>query len=83
MSWPRTMPDLLHLALTAVSVAQGLVFIGLALLLIAFIWWVFRVRRDPEWSIFAATRFVLILALLAVLVLAFVPFVRWIRQLTS
>jgi hypothetical protein len=77
------MPDLLHLALAAVSVAQGLVFIGLALLLIAFIWWVFRVRRDPEWSIFAATRFVLILALLAVLILAFVPFVRWIRQLTS
>jgi hypothetical protein len=83
MSWPRTMPDLLHLALAAVSVAQGLVFIGLALLLIAFIWWVFRVRRDPELSIFAATRFVLILALLAVLILAFVPFVRWIRQLTS
>jgi len=51
MSWPRTMADLLHLALTAVSVAQGFVYIGLVLLLIAFIWWIFacnetRTRRS-------------------------------------
>jgi hypothetical protein len=83
MTWPSTLADLVKLALMVVSVAQGVVYVGLALLLVAFIWWVFRVQRDPDWSFYAATRVVLLLALLAVLVLAFVPFVRWIRQLTS
>lgn len=83
MSWPRTMPELLQLALTVASIAQGVVYVGLALLLVAFIWWVFRVQRDPEWSFYAATRAVLLLALVAALVLAAVPFIRWMRQLTS
>jgi hypothetical protein len=77
------MPELLQLALTVASIAQGVVYVGLALLLVAFIWWVFRVQRDPEWSFYAATRAVLLLALVAALVLAAVPFIRWMRQLTS
>ena len=83
MTWPNTMGDLVKLALLAASVAQGFVYVGLALLLIAFIWWVFRVQRDPDLSVYPAIRFVVMLALLAVLVLVFVPFVRWIRQITS
>ena len=83
MTWPRTLADLVNLALMAVSVAQGLVFVALALLLIAFIWWVFQVRRDPEWSLYDAIRVVLLLALLLVVVLAFIPFVRWVRQVTG
>ena len=67
----------------AVSVAQGVVFVALALLLIALIWWVFQVRRDPEWSLYDAIRVVLLLALLLVVVLAFIPFVRWVRQVTG
>jgi len=83
MSWPRTMADLLHLALTAVSVAQGFVYIGLVLLLIAFIWWIFRVQRDPNASVYDAMRRVLLLAFVVAVALAFIPVVRWIRQLTS
>ena len=67
----------------AVSVAQGVVFVALALLLIALIWWVFQVRRDPEWSLYDAIRVVLLLALLLVVVLVFIPFVRWVRQVTG
>jgi hypothetical protein len=83
MTWPMTLGDLLHLALVAANVAQGVVFVLLALLLAAFIAWVFQVRRDPEASVYPAIRFVLLVALLVVVVLVFVPFVRWIRQLTS
>ncbi len=83
MTWPRTLADLVNLALMAVSVAQGVVFVALALLSIAFIWWVFQVRRDPEWSLYDAIRVVLLLALLLVVVLAFIPFVRWVRQVTG
>lgn len=83
MTWPKTGTDLVHLVLVAVSVAEGFVVVALALLLVAFIWWVFQVRRDPEWSLYDAIRFVLLVALLAVLALGFVPFVRWIRQLTN
>lgn len=83
MSWPRTMPELLQLALTVVGIAQGIVYVGLALLLVAFIWWVFAVQRNPDWSFYAAARVVVLLAFLGALVLAFVPLVRWIRQLTS
>jgi len=83
MSWPRTMTDLLHLALTAVSIAQGFVFIGLALLVIAFIWWVFRVQRHPDSSIYDTIRGMLLVAFVAAVILAFIPVVRWIRQLTS
>jgi hypothetical protein len=77
------MADLVKLALLVVSVAQGVVYVRLALLLVAFIWWVFWIQRDPDWSFYAATRAVLLLALLAALVLAAVPFIRWMRQLTS
>ena len=83
MTWPMTLGHLLHLALVAASVAQGVVFVLLALLLVAFIGWVFQVRRHPEASVYSAIRVVLAVALLAALALAFVPFVRWIRQLTS
>jgi cytochrome bd-type quinol oxidase subunit 2 len=83
LTWPRTLADLVNLALMAVSVAQGVVFVALALLLIALIWWVFQVRRDPEWSLYDAIRVVLLLALLLVVVLAFIPFVRWVRQVTG
>jgi len=83
MTWPRTMTDLLHLVLTVVGIAQGVVYVGLALLLVAFIWWVFAVQRNPDRSFYAATRAVLLLALLAALVLGAVPFIRWMRQLTS
>jgi hypothetical protein len=83
LTWPRTLADLVNLALMAVSVAQGVVFVALALLSIAFIWWVFQVRRDPEWSLYDAIRVVLLLALLLVVVLAFIPFVRWVRQVTG
>ena len=80
MTWPRTMADLVNLALMAVGLAQGFVYIGLALLLVALIWWIFQVQRNPDSSIFDAIRVVLLLALLAVLALAFIPFVRWIQR---
>jgi hypothetical protein len=57
MTWPRTLGDLFHLAGLVAGVAQGVVFVLLALLLIAFIWWVFQVARHPEatvWSALAA-----------------------------
>jgi len=83
MTWPMTLADLIRLALLVASVAQGVVFVVLALLLVAFIGWVFQLRRDPEASLYKAIRVVLVVALFAVLILAFVPFVRWIRQLTG
>lgn len=49
MTWPKTLADLFHLALLVAGVAQGIVFVLLALLLIAFIWWVFQVQRNPDW----------------------------------
>jgi hypothetical protein len=83
MTWPRTMADLVNLALTAVGFAQGFVFLGLAVLLVAYIWWVFQVQRNPDWQLLDAIRVVLLLAVLAVAALAFIPVVRWIRQVTS
>jgi hypothetical protein len=61
----------------------GVVYVGLALLLVAFIWWVFRMHRHPEWLFYDAIRVVLLAAVLAGVIVAFIPFVRWIRQLTS
>lgn len=75
--------DLVKLMLMVVSVAQRVVYVGLALLLVAFIWWVFRMQRHPEWLFYDAIRVVLLAAVLAGVIVAFVPFVRWIRQLTS
>jgi hypothetical protein len=83
MTWPRTLGDLFHLAGLVASVAQGVVFVLLALLLIAFVWWVFQVARHPDATVYGAMRAVLVVALLAVLTLAFIPFIRWIRQLTG
>jgi hypothetical protein len=83
MTWPMTMADLVKLTLMVVSVAQGVVYVGLALLLVAFIWWVFRMHRHPEWLFYDAIRVVLLAAVLAGVIVAFIPFVRWIRQLTS
>ena len=65
------------------GVAQRIDFVLLALLLIAFLWWVFQVARYPEVTIYGPIRVVMLVALLAVLTLAFIPFVRWIRQLTG
>jgi hypothetical protein len=83
MTWPRTMAELVNVTLMAVRVAEGCVYIGLALFFVAYVWWVFRVRRNPEWTVLDAIRIVLIVALLAVFGLSFIPLVRWIRQLTS
>lgn len=83
MTWPMTMADLVKLTLMVVSVAQGVVYVGLALLLVAFIWWVFGMHRHPEWLFYDAIRVVLLAAVLAAVIVAFIPFVRWIRQLTS
>lgn len=82
MTWPMTMADLVKLTLMVVSVAQGVVYVGLALLLVAFIWWVFRMHRHPEWLFYDSIRVVLLAAVLAGVIVAFIPFVRWIRQLT-
>jgi hypothetical protein len=83
MTWPRTLADLFHLALLVAGGAQGVVFVLLALLLVAFIWWVFKLQRNPDASLYNVMRQVLLLAFLAAVILAFVPLVRWIRQLTS
>jgi hypothetical protein len=83
MTWPKTMTDLVHLALVVASIAQGFVYIGLAVLLVAYLWWVFQARRHPTFELLEAIRLVWLLAFLAAAALAFIPVVRWVRHLTS
>jgi hypothetical protein len=60
----------------AVTIAQGILSIGLALLFVAFVWWVFQVEVHPDWTIFDAVRVVLLLSVLLVIVGAVVFFIR-------
>ncbi len=71
MTWPRTIADLINLAVMAVGPCPGLRIHrpGAALGCLHLVG--LPVRRDPDLSIFDAIRFVLLLALLAVLALAF------------
>jgi hypothetical protein len=45
MTWPSTISELLDLVSISAAGSQGIGSIGLALLFVAFVWWVFRRRR--------------------------------------
>ena len=43
----------------------------------------YPMHRHPEWLFYDAIRVVLLAAVLAGVIVAFIPFLRWIRQLTG
>jgi hypothetical protein len=79
MTWPMTMADLVKLTLMVVSVACRLCWTGPALGGVHLV----GLPDAPEWLFYDAIRVVLLAAVLAGVIVAFIPFVRWIRQLTS